>query len=271
MYARWFKDGRSFDLGRMSFRRAGARLPVPPGDPRLWRRRRACLALAVSAARAGWRPLVRRIGDRAGLSFGLVPHPPLHPARAFSLPLAADRDVVEAHPFRPPPGPASHGRAVRRTGDYDSDDPGDHRAARLADRRLAGAASAVGTGLAITCIYEFCHCVQHLNFKPRKPPVPPHEGAASDAPLPRRGGQLRHHLVRRGPVARHLLRVCARHGGGRLTCSTSATRSDEAAPFPWVAQLSGEMPRDRPRYVRKATRARVPAAGGRRITLERHG
>ncbi|GBQ81337.1 fatty acid hydroxylase [Gluconacetobacter johannae DSM 13595] len=32
---------------------------------------------------------------------------------------------------------------------------------------LGGAAAAFGTGLAITCIYEFFHCIQHLNYKPR--------------------------------------------------------------------------------------------------------
>lgn len=30
-----------------------------------------------------------------------------------------------------------------------------------------GAAMAVGTGLLITCFYEFCHCIQHLKYKPR--------------------------------------------------------------------------------------------------------
>ncbi len=29
------------------------------------------------------------------------------------------------------------------------------------------AAAAFGTGVAITCIYEFFHCIQHLNYKPR--------------------------------------------------------------------------------------------------------
>lgn len=32
---------------------------------------------------------------------------------------------------------------------------------------VAGAAAAFGTGLATTCAYEFCHCIQHLNYKPR--------------------------------------------------------------------------------------------------------
>lgn len=33
----------------------------------------------------------------------------------------------------------------------------------------AGAAAAFSTGLLTTCFYEFCHCVQHLNFMPKSP------------------------------------------------------------------------------------------------------
>jgi len=31
----------------------------------------------------------------------------------------------------------------------------------------AGAATAFATGLLTTCFYEYCHCIQHLNYKPR--------------------------------------------------------------------------------------------------------
>ncbi|NNC72096.1 MAG: sterol desaturase family protein, partial [Sphingomonadaceae bacterium] len=30
-----------------------------------------------------------------------------------------------------------------------------------------GAAMAVGVGLLTTCFYEFCHCIQHLKYKPK--------------------------------------------------------------------------------------------------------
>jgi sterol desaturase/sphingolipid hydroxylase (fatty acid hydroxylase superfamily) len=33
----------------------------------------------------------------------------------------------------------------------------------------AGAALAMGFGMALTCFYEFCHCVQHLNYTPKSP------------------------------------------------------------------------------------------------------
>jgi len=32
---------------------------------------------------------------------------------------------------------------------------------------LGGAAIATAAGLLATCFYEFCHCIQHLNFKPK--------------------------------------------------------------------------------------------------------
>lgn len=31
----------------------------------------------------------------------------------------------------------------------------------------SGAALAVATGCLVTCFYEFCHCIEHLSFKPR--------------------------------------------------------------------------------------------------------
>ncbi|MCG8506504.1 MAG: sterol desaturase family protein [Sphingomonadales bacterium] len=33
---------------------------------------------------------------------------------------------------------------------------------------IGGAASALAAGLFTTCFYEFCHCVQHLSFKPKQ-------------------------------------------------------------------------------------------------------
>lgn len=33
----------------------------------------------------------------------------------------------------------------------------------------AGALTAAASGLLFTCVYEFCHCIQHLNFQPKHP------------------------------------------------------------------------------------------------------
>lgn len=32
---------------------------------------------------------------------------------------------------------------------------------------IGGAAAALSTGLLTTCFYEFCHCIQHLSYKPK--------------------------------------------------------------------------------------------------------
>ena len=32
---------------------------------------------------------------------------------------------------------------------------------------IAGANAALAAGLVVTCIYEFCHCIQHLNYTPK--------------------------------------------------------------------------------------------------------
>lgn len=32
---------------------------------------------------------------------------------------------------------------------------------------IGGAAAALATGLVTTCVYEFCHCIQHLSYKPK--------------------------------------------------------------------------------------------------------
>ena len=34
---------------------------------------------------------------------------------------------------------------------------------------VGGAAAAVASGLLTTCFYEFCHCIQHLAYKPKSP------------------------------------------------------------------------------------------------------
>ena len=110
---------------------------------------------------------------------------------------------------------------------------------------LAGSAAAIGTGFLITCLYEFCHCMQHLDFRP-------------SSRLLRRMKEL--HL------AHHFQ---DEHGNYGITSFTAdrlfgtyqasprgrprsphvfnlGYDSDEAARFPWVADLSGGPPRDRP-------------------------
>ena len=109
----------------------------------------------------------------------------------------------------------------------------------------AGAAAAACAGFLITCVYEFCHCVQHLNFKPR------------------------HRLLRRMKELHLAHHFHDEHGNYGITSfvvdralgtyyaeARERRRSPhafnlgydlaEAARFPWVAELTGAPPRDRP-------------------------
>jgi sterol desaturase/sphingolipid hydroxylase (fatty acid hydroxylase superfamily) len=110
---------------------------------------------------------------------------------------------------------------------------------------LAGVAAAVSAGFVITCIYEFCHCIQHLNFKPR-------------SRLLRRMKELHlaHHFHHEGGNYGITSFVIDRTFGTYYAEARERPRSPhafnlgydrtEAARFPWVAKLTGAPPRDRP-------------------------
>lgn len=112
-----------------------------------------------------------------------------------------------------------------------------------------GMASAVAAGLVITCLYEFVHCIQHLNFRPR-------------SPLLRRMKELHmmHHFHDEagnyGITSFAPDRLLGSFYGSARERRRSATvfnlgyTETEAARFPWVATLSGGPPRDRPKYGR---------------------
>ncbi|WP_424134340.1 sterol desaturase family protein [Roseomonas chloroacetimidivorans] len=109
----------------------------------------------------------------------------------------------------------------------------------------AGMAAAVATGFVITCIYEFCHCIQHLNFKPR-------------SRLLRRMKELHlaHHFHHEGGNYGITSFVIDRTFGTYYGEVRQRPRSPhvfnlgydraEAARFPWVEKLTGAPPRDRP-------------------------
>ncbi len=110
---------------------------------------------------------------------------------------------------------------------------------------LGGAAAATCAGLLITCAYEFCHCIQHLNFKPR-------------LRLLQRMKELHlaHHF--HDEVGNYGISsfVVDRLFGTYYASARLRRRSphvfnlgydlSEAIRFPWVARLSGGPPRDRP-------------------------
>ncbi len=109
----------------------------------------------------------------------------------------------------------------------------------------AGAAAAVCAGFLTTCVYEFCHCVQHLNFKPRNR-------------LLRRMKELHlaHHFHDEHGNYGITSFVVDRAFGTFYAEARERRRSPhvfnlgydlaEAARFPWVARLTGAPPRNRP-------------------------
>lgn len=109
----------------------------------------------------------------------------------------------------------------------------------------AGAASALSVGLLTTCAYEFGHCVQHLNFKPRS------------AFLKRiKRWHLAHHFHSErgnyGIVSFLPDRLfgtwydSARDLPRSMTVFNLGYDRTEAARYPHVARLTGAPPRDRP-------------------------
>ena len=109
---------------------------------------------------------------------------------------------------------------------------------------LAGAAAAVGAGLLITCVYEFCHCIQHLNFVPR--------GRLAQR---MKAVHLAHHFQDEhgnyGITSFVVDRLFGTYYGTvarRRSPNVFNLGYDEAEAmrFPWVAELSGGLPQNRP-------------------------
>lgn len=110
---------------------------------------------------------------------------------------------------------------------------------------VSGALAAFSTGLVVTCVYEFVHCIQHLNFKPRNR-------------LLKRMKEL--HLLH------HYHHEEGNYGITNFTVDRIAgsfygkARERERSPhvfnlgydretakrYPWVERLTGAPPRDRP-------------------------
>lgn len=106
---------------------------------------------------------------------------------------------------------------------------------------LPGATAAFATGCAIFCFYEFCHCIQHLSYKPRS------------RYLQRiRKRHLGHHFHSEqgnfgitSSIWDHLFGSFYRKPSDRPRSPTARNLGyDEAEErrYPWVAQLSGRRP-----------------------------
>ncbi len=247
MYDNWRKNGAAFDLGRMSMADLLRAFASHPAVHLYGALAAVCLVLAGCTAAAAGPPLA------AGL------------ATAIAYPIA----WYAIHRF------ILHGRFLYRSRltaplwkrihfDHHQDP---HRMdvlfgspantvptlalilvplGWLVGGGIAGAAAAMAAGLAITCGYEFCHCIQHLNVRPR-------------LRLLRRMKELHlaHHFHNEdgnfGITSFTVDRVLGTFYGSARDRPRSAHALNlgydaaEAARYPWVAELSGELPRDRPR------------------------
>jgi len=110
----------------------------------------------------------------------------------------------------------------------------------------AGALVAFATALATTCVYEFFHCIQHLNYKPKSRFI-----------QKMKREHLLHHFhnekINLGIVSFTPDRMLGTYAAGARDCPKSATvfnlgyDLDEARRYPWVMEITGAPPRDRPR------------------------
>lgn len=110
---------------------------------------------------------------------------------------------------------------------------------------LGGAAAALSAGLFTTCIYEFVHCIQHLNFAPK------------NKFLKRmKEKHLMHHFHHEDGNYGITSFAPDKLFGTNYDRATDVPRSphvfnlgydvEQSKRFPWVAELSGGPPRSRP-------------------------
>ncbi len=252
MYTRWRKYGRSFDLGRMTLRDLFVAYGSHPAVHVYLALTLASLACAVHAA-TGWRPLLAVAATLLAYPlawYGLhrfVLHSRLLYRSRWTAPLwkrihfdhhqdPHRMDVLFGSPLNTVPTILA---LLVPLG-------------WLVGGGAAGAAAAVCAGVLITCGYEFCHCMQHLAFRPR-------------SRLLRRAKELHlaHHFHDEGgnfgitsfAPDRLFGTYRASPGGRRRSPHVFNLGYDaaEAVRFPWVAELSGGPPRDRPPPAGKAT------------------
>jgi sterol desaturase/sphingolipid hydroxylase (fatty acid hydroxylase superfamily) len=113
-----------------------------------------------------------------------------------------------------------------------------------------GAAAASAAGLLTTCVYEFIHCIQHLNYKPKSPLI-----------LRLKQDHMAHHFHNEqgnyGIVSflpDRLLGTYYRTARDRPRSASVFNLGydvEEAGRFPWVMELTGAPPRDRPSGARR--------------------
>lgn len=259
MYVRWRKHGSSFDLGRMSVRDLWRAYATHPAVHLYLAGAALCVVLAVRDAVGVLPPLRAALATLLAypLAWYAIHRFILHGKFLYRSPLTAAlwkrihfdhhqdphrMDVLFGSPLTTVPTIL----AILVPLGW------------LVGAGAGGAAAAVATGFAITCIYEFCHCVQHLNIKPR-------------SRLLRRMKELHlnHHFQDEhgnyGITSFLVDRLFGTYYGSARERARSphvfnlGYDATEAARYPWVAKLSGRMPLDRP-PPRRAPSAKRAAA-----------
>jgi sterol desaturase/sphingolipid hydroxylase (fatty acid hydroxylase superfamily) len=114
-----------------------------------------------------------------------------------------------------------------------------------------GAAAAFSTGLVTTCVYEFIHCIQHLNYTPK-----------SRLLRNLKQHHLAHHFHNEngnyGIVSFLPDKLTGTfYGDARARAKSPSVynlgySTDEAQRYPWVMERTGAPPRDRPPPARAA-------------------
>lgn len=117
-----------------------------------------------------------------------------------------------------------------------------------------GAAAAVASAMVVMCVYEFCHCMQHLNVKPKNRLL-----------LRIKQRHLAHHFHDENSNFGITSFLVDRLAGTLADESRNTPRSptvfnlgydvQEARRYPWVADLTGSPPRDRPPRAHEETAA----------------
>lgn len=261
MYARWFRDGRSFDLGRMSLRDLFRAYASHPAIHLYLLCAALCTGIAVWHSAGLWRSLAAAAATVLAypIAWYAIHRFILHGRFLYRWRLTAPlwkrihfdhhqdphrMDVLFGSPLNTLPTIAAVSFPI----------------GWLIGGVGAGA-SATATGLLITCAYEFSHCIQHLNFKPRNR-------------LLRRMKELHlmHHFHDENGNYGITSFVPDRLLGTFYSAARDRKRSphvfnlgydiDEAGRFPWVAELSGGPPRDRPPAFERPNSARLPEHAG---------
>ena len=246
MYTRWRKHGRSFDLGRMNLRDLVVAYGSHPAVHLYVALAVASGIYAVREAAGPWRPLCAVLATAAAypVIWYVLHRFVLHSRFLYKSPLTASlwkrihfdhhqdpqrMDVLFGSPLNTVPTILL---IVIPLGWCIGGGP-------------AGAAAAACAGFLITCGYEFCHCIQHLNFKPR-----------SQLLRRMKALHLTHHFHDEDGNYGITSFAPDRLFGTYYGSARERPRSPhvfnlgydvaEAARYPWVAELSGGPPLDRP-------------------------